>query len=348
MWVRPRVQLWWDNFIQECHEEAQWRIHFRMTRDTFNFIVNSVRPLMERQTTNYRRAITTEKRVGVALWRLATGNEYRTLQELFGIGRSTACQILEEFVSAVAQELKRTLIKRPTHDEFIEIAQGYRDRWGFPQCVGAIDGCHIPIIAPSENRNDYHNRKGWYSIVLQAVCDHRYIFWDIEVGWPGRAHDARVYANSSLFQDLSENLLPGITERFTGVEVPLFIIGDPAYPLSEFLLKAYPGKELTEDKTHFNYRLSRARMTIENSFGRLKKRWRCLLKPIENDFRLVPTMVTACCILHNLVEIRGEGFDVGLNAVQPELEQPRAAPAQDAANRGRSYRDALRDHLFNG
>lgn len=282
----------------------------------------------------------------MALWRLATGNEYRTLQELFGVGLSTACEILEEFVTALCHEMKDEMIKRPSHAEFLEIAQGFRDRWGFPQCVGAIDGSHIPIVAPPENRNDYHNRKGWYSIVLQAVCDHRYVFWDIEVGWPGRVHDARVYANSSLYQDLSENLLPQITERFGGVEVPLFIIGDPAYPLSDHLLKPYPGKDLPVDKTHFNYRLSRARMTIENSFGRLKKRWRCLIKPIENDFRLVPIMVTACCILHNLVETRGEGFDMVLNAVQHELQQPRALPQHDAANRGRSYRDAIRDHLL--
>ena len=58
---------------------------------------------------------------------------------------------------------------------------------------GSIDGCHIPVMPPSSNHTDYYNRKGWYSIILQAVVDHEYIFRDISVGWPGSVNDARVY-----------------------------------------------------------------------------------------------------------------------------------------------------------
>ena len=34
------------------------------------------------------------------------------------------------------------------------------NRWGLPQCIGAIDGSHIPIIAPREYHCAYFNRKG--------------------------------------------------------------------------------------------------------------------------------------------------------------------------------------------
>jgi hypothetical protein len=40
---------------------------------------------------------------------------------------------------------------------------------GFPNCGGAIDGTHIPIIAPSESHGDYLNRKGYYSLIMQGV-----------------------------------------------------------------------------------------------------------------------------------------------------------------------------------
>ena len=71
------------------------------------------------------------------------------------------------------------------------------------QCAGAINGSHVPVRPPASNHTDYYNRKGWYSMILQAVVDHEYLFWDVYVGWPGSVqtvHDARVFANSSLYQ----------------------------------------------------------------------------------------------------------------------------------------------------
>ena len=44
--------------------------------------------------------------------------------------------------------------------------------------AGAIDGSHIPIIAPKESHGDYLNRKGFYSLILQLqihVYQHQYI-----------------------------------------------------------------------------------------------------------------------------------------------------------------------------
>src|SRR2546425_503935 len=52
---------------------------------------------------------------------------------------------------------------------------------GFPGVVGAIDGSHIPIKAPTKYPADYFNRKHFYSIVLQAVCDHDGKFIDVFV-----------------------------------------------------------------------------------------------------------------------------------------------------------------------
>jgi len=66
---------------------------------------------------------------------------------------------------------------------------------GFPNCGGVIDGTHIPIIAPQLHHTNYHNRKGYYLIVAQVVCDHEYKVMNIAAGWPGRVHDARVLVN---------------------------------------------------------------------------------------------------------------------------------------------------------
>ena len=50
-------------------------------------------------------------------------------------------------------------------------------------------------------------------------------------------------------------------------------------------------------------------MTVECSFGRLKGRWRCLLKSLDNELTSVTEIVEACCTLHNICEIHGDVFD---------------------------------------
>lgn len=65
-------------------------------------------------------------------------------------------------------------IKMPTDEKDIQdIVDGFLRYHLYPQCVGAIDGCHLPIIGPDEFAADYYNRKGWHSIILQAVVDFR-------------------------------------------------------------------------------------------------------------------------------------------------------------------------------
>ena len=45
----------------------------------------------------------------------------------------------------------------------------------------------------------HYNRKGFYSVVLQAVVSYNYLFTDLNIAWPGSVHDARVLAITLLF-----------------------------------------------------------------------------------------------------------------------------------------------------
>jgi hypothetical protein len=105
---------------------------------------------------------------------LATNEDLRSLAWRFGVGKSTACEIINEVCQAVVEILLPQVIKWPSGEKLLNVVDGFLTTWGFPQCAGAIDGTHIPIVAPSESSPDYYNRKGFYSIVLQAVVDHQY------------------------------------------------------------------------------------------------------------------------------------------------------------------------------
>ena len=75
---------------------------------------------------------------------------------------------------------------------------------------------------------------------MQALVDHRGMFSDIYLGWPGKVHDARVFSNSSLYAKGQQGtLVPNWTKCLNGVDVPLCILGDPTYPSLPWLMKAY-------------------------------------------------------------------------------------------------------------
>ena len=110
-----------------------------------------------------------EQRVAVTVWKLATNMEYRTLSALFGLGRSTVGKIVVETCNAIATHLLPKYVTIPGKDKLKEIVDGFETCLGFPQAVGAIDGTHITILGPNESASDYYNRKGQYSIIMQAM-----------------------------------------------------------------------------------------------------------------------------------------------------------------------------------
>ena len=147
-----------------------------------------------------RCCISVQKHVAITLWCLATPAEYQTVGHLFGVSRSSVCEIVHETCSAIVSVLLKTYIKFPTGDNIDNVVREFKGKWGVPQCFGAIDGTHIPVSVPTKNHTDYYNLKGWYSMLIQGLVDASYCFLHICVGWPGSVHDARVFVHSSLYK----------------------------------------------------------------------------------------------------------------------------------------------------
>ena len=74
---------------------------------------------------------------------------------------------------------------RRSIDRFSEIS-------AMPQVLAAIDGTYIPIRAPEDDHDDFICRKGYHSMILQAIVGADTEIYDASTGFPGSMHDARV------------------------------------------------------------------------------------------------------------------------------------------------------------
>ena len=215
---RARSREWWDRDVQEMDEE-EFRQNFRLSRGAFNKLCDRLDPLVGKQEAFARNTVSTPRRVAITLHYLGQGANYRVVANQFGVAVSTVCVIVKETTAAIVQSMTPEMIHFPdTNKELLAAMLTFDDK--FPNCVGAIDGSHIQIQRPKEHGTDYYNRKGYYSILLQAVCDGSAKFWSVSCGHPGSIHDARMLKRSALYRNVqskrSVNIFHTIQSKNTG------------------------------------------------------------------------------------------------------------------------------------
>ncbi|CAM4721907.1 unnamed protein product, partial [Lepidochelys kempii] len=302
-------------------------------------------PTLWRQDTRLKAALKVEKQVAIAIWKLATPDSYQLVANQFGVGKSTVGIVLMQVCRAInCILLRRTMTPGNVHD----IVDGFA-QMGFPSCGGVIDGTHIPILAPAYLASEYVNRKGYFSMVFQALVDHHGCFIDINTGWPGKVHDARIFWNTGLFRKLQAGtFFPDQKITIGEVKMLTVILGDPTYPLMPWLMKPYTGS-LDNSKELFNNRLSWCRKTVECAFGCLKGRWHSLYGKLDLADDSMPMVIPACCTLHNICEGKGERFTQAWNSevqhLEAEFEQPESRAIRGAQHGAARIRDALTEQF---
>ncbi|XP_046406248.1 protein ANTAGONIST OF LIKE HETEROCHROMATIN PROTEIN 1-like [Ischnura elegans] len=289
-----------------------------------------------------RNAIKVEKRVAIAIFCLKGYSDFWAVGNMFRVCASTVPSILYEVCDGINKEVFPFIVQFPRDNaRKEEFARGFWSLWQFPNTFGALDGTHIRIIKPSEDPMDYWNYKGYHSMVLMALVDHEYKFLYTNIGRQGRVNDATVYNFSGLKVELERREF----------DSKLHVIGDGGFPWSPSLLRPYVQTgNMNAIHSHFKTRLSRARLVVEDAFGRLKGRWRVLLKRLDLGVSNVQRVVKACVALHNICEQQKEYFYPewvpALNEVALNFEQPNVAVREDSNVEGARKRDRLAHHLF--
>jgi hypothetical protein len=301
-WKFARQDEFCDIFLLGSYNAKMFKSKMRMSKDIFHMLCAELAPALTKETTRLREPLPVELKVAAVLYKLAHGTTNSVISDMFGIGACTVSNILREFVTAVLAILKPTYVRWPTiRAELKKLADGFECLRGIPRVVGAIDGSHIPIIAPREWPADYYNRKGYHSILLQGIVDSNSCFWNYDIGWAGSLHDYNLFRRSKAFDNCEKGSLQGFT-----------IVGDAAYQPRTYMLTPFLGcKEgLSRERYFWNFIQSSTRMPVECAFGILKLRWSILLKRLDVDTAFAPNLIACCLVLHNICQVHKDEVNV--------------------------------------
>ena len=168
-----------------------------MSPESFDYILSLVSPLISKQTTKLREPSSAAERLAQTLRFLASENSQQSMSFSYRVGRQTVSSIIKETCRAIWQVLNEKYLCAPKlPEDWKNIAEQFMQLWNFPNCIGAIDGKHIAIECPINSGSLYHNYKGFFSIVLLAICDAHYIFSFINIGDYGSNNDSGVLEKS--------------------------------------------------------------------------------------------------------------------------------------------------------
>ena len=154
----------------------------------------------------------------------ATGSFQSIVGDLLHISQSSVSCIVGKVAKAIAAH-HQIFIHFSMPNETPLAKYKFSQIGGRPGVIGTIDCTHIKIRCPGgQNSELYRNRKGYFSVNVQAMCSHDLKFTNIVARWSGSAHDSRIFRNSRLCAKFENHDFNGI------------LLGDSGYALKPYPL----------------------------------------------------------------------------------------------------------------
>lgn len=224
----------------------------------------------------------------VALRFYATGSFQLVVGDTFDIDNATVCRTLHRVTKVIAG-LRNKYVAFPETDQLKrDTMQQFHNTSKLPGVLGAIDCTHVPIQSPGgDDAEIYRNRKGYFSINVQLICDTTNYITDVVARWPGSVHDSTIFDHShvrALFE----------TGRYSG-----YLVGDGGYASRTYMLTPL-GHPATAAEQRYNAAQTSARNCIERTNGILKRRFPCLKYGMRLKIENILPVIVATVVLHNI------------------------------------------------
>ncbi|XP_036139626.1 putative nuclease HARBI1 isoform X2 [Monomorium pharaonis] len=292
----------------EFYNEKEFKRRFRFSKEA---VLHGLLPNIEENLTKINKRglpIPPVLQLLACLRFYATGSFQLVLGDIISISQSTVSRIIFRVSVLLAGNIHR-IIKMPCSvDQINENRTLFRNLGygnggiGLPGVDGAIDCTHVRLTQTRFQGIEeiYRNRKGYFSLNVQAVVGPRMEFLDIVPEWPGSQHDSRIFQNSRIYMRYIRRELTGI------------LIGDNGYPCLPFLITPVLNAT-TDEQLMYNNIHRRTRQIVERTFGVWKRRFPCLARGLTTKLITSTTIIVACAVLHNLSLI--------YDAILPEDEE---------------------------
>lgn len=165
-----------------------------------------------------------------------------------------------------------------------------------PNCWGFIDGTVRRICRPIHfQREAYNGHHRVHGLKFQSVVTPNGIIANLYGPLCGRRHDAALLHASGIMQHMRQHMN-------TPAGAPMYLYGDPAYPLAPHLMRPYRGQHLTQAQQDFNAAMSSVRQCVEWEFGKVlryfafldfEKNLKVFLSPVAKLY-IVGALLTNC------------------------------------------------------
>lgn len=281
-----------NHFVE--YDDQEFIQRFRLTKQSASFVLDMIGPQIM-NSTERNDAIKIEQMLLIALRFYATGGMLMTIGDLNGVVKSTVSKIVTKVSHSIAL-LRETFIYMPkSKTDIQQSAQNFYKIAKFPNVVAAIDCTHVKIISPGGDTAElFRNRKGFYSINVQTMCDADLKITNIVARWQGSAHDSNIFRNSRVYAEFE-----------SGKFGKYFILGDGGYPNKKYLMTPLLNPNSPEENL-YNESQIRTRNCVERSYGVWKKRFPVLSLGIRLKFEKVQSIIVACAVLHNICCINND------------------------------------------
>ena len=297
----PRQQPMNWQAREDSLNDRQFLARYRMSKAAFHELVRLCRPYLPVRRKARADSVTPEVALSMTLRWLA-GGSYLDICDVHNVRESCFFVTKSRTLEAMKKGLKAEIRFPETEEERAKVAAGFAaySNGALRGCLSSLDGLAVQIHEPTKkdtpNPAGFKNRKGFFAILVQAMCDSDRLFTYVSVNHQGSCHDSTAFDSCPFSCGLADLVPSGY-----------WIAADDAYGCTEKIITPHPGShEHHSPKDSFNFWQSSAqRIYIECTFGILVRRWGVLWRPLECRLKENCSTIYVCMLLHNFCSRRG-------------------------------------------